>query len=218
MSFDPNTGMPVQPPKSGMSGCMKAFLAIGCLGVVFGALCCGGTVYFAKQSFQFNQDPVAAAAKGKELIEADFLDDFQAEGSMEISIPFVGPFISMVFYKGEDDSMVVIGELSAVFAQGKDKAEIEQQFRQGIEQQQAKQGKTNLKTLEEKAKTLKIRGKDAHFSFAHVQSTDPNKKGVEHWTVTGTFEGKGGPAFLMITLPYEDYTEDELAKMLEGIK
>ena len=215
MSYDPNAGFPPPPKKSG--GCMKVVLGIGCLGIVLGAICCGGVVYFSKQWFQFSQDSVVAAAAGKAIADVPFLDGYKAEGSMGLSIPFMGPMMSLAFYTNADaGATFMLGEFNATFAQGKGAEDFQREFRQGFNKDQKQDDFKATKTTD---RDVTVRGKPNPFKFTEGKYTAHDPNGVDAWQVSGSFEGKTGPAFLMWTVPKSEYaTIDELVEDLETIK
>ena len=49
-----------------------------------------------------------AAAVGKSICEADFLNDFKAK-SIKINIPFVGEMMTMVVYEKDDKTVTLVG-------------------------------------------------------------------------------------------------------------
>lgn len=212
MSIDPNTGLPATP-KKGMSGCMKAFLILGIVGVVLGVGCCGGFYFFGGGNpIKVNTDPAQAAKVGDTIFDGGLGEDFPAKTSVVISIPFVGPFMSMVIYGDEAaGEMVMVGQLDPKFTQGANKAQMEQQMRDAMSQQA---NKGNMTVLSTSTKPVTIRGKPTEAVISKVKTND----GKEGWMATASFEGKGGQAFLMVMVPANEYEEADVVEVIELVK
>lgn len=213
MSFDPQTGLPVQQRQSG--GCFKSCMTMGCIGVVLIVVCCGGFTWLASSSFQFQNDPQIATLVGQEIADGDLFDDFTATASIKVDLPIFGPVGKMAMYEGADKAMLMIGEVNANVAGAGGKEALEQKLREELQNNSSHK---DLQVVSQKTRELQINGKPASFSFEHAKSTSGDQKGTEVWMVTGSFEGKTGPAFVVLVVPYAKYTEEQLVSKLETIK
>jgi hypothetical protein len=96
--------------------------------------------------------------------------------------------------------------------QGADQAQMEQQLRQSMQQQNMGE---QLAIKESESRTVSVEGKDTDFLF----STATNLKDNSEWRqVTGAFPGKNGTAFINLQQPADKFDEDAVVQMLESIK
>ncbi len=154
MSFDPQTGLPVQQRQSG--GCFKSCMTMGCIGVVLIVVCCGGFTWMASSSFQFQNDPQIATLVGQEIAGGDLFDDFTATASIKVDLPIIGPVGKMAMYEGADKAMLMIGEVNANVAGAGGKEALEQKLREELQNNSSHK---DLQVVSQKTRELQINGK-----------------------------------------------------------
>jgi hypothetical protein len=94
----------------------------------------------------------------------------------------------------------------------------EQQMRQQMNQSLQQQGREqNFREIDFETRTYTIRGQECQVRIAKAEA----ENGTEVRQVTAVFQGKEGPAMLMLLMPEEDWAdggEAEFEQMLESMK
>jgi len=208
--FDP------PPEKQGMSGGCKILLVLGIVGGVFCLICCGGFgVMMYQFANMFSTDPNVVRSTTDEIAEIEIPADFQPEASMDMSFPFMGKLATMVIYtKKPDNGAVMLMAFGDAVSQG-DRENFRRQMNQSMQQQGVQSEEHNIQIEESNTKEFTIRGKPASFVFARGVNQDNGKRVLQ---VTGTFEGKTGPTMLMIVVDADQYTEEDVEKVIKSIK
>ena len=220
MSMDP--GSPYQspmggnnPPPASRSRGILLGLGIGC-GLLL-LLCCGGfagVTWWGKAKFKesTSEDPVVVRKVGAEIAEVPLPPDFEPRYSMNMTVPFTEVKIKGVVYNTKKDGFFVMGEFDAKMADAE-----RENFLQEMRRNVRMQGNANdkLEVLETKTVELKMRGKPASFKFGKAQNLETKEK---FWQLMGTFNGREGPAMIMMIVPLEQFSESQLKQMFEKTK
>lgn len=110
-------------------------------------------------------------------------------------------------------SMMVLAAVGQSFA-GQNDARLRQQLDQSL-RQQGMDDKEALVIENSYAKQYTIRGKLATFQITKGKGEKSHASRIE---VAGSFQGKVGPAMLMLNADAEKVSEEEVVQMLESIK
>jgi hypothetical protein len=196
-----------QPPRK--SNTAKILLIILAVVVIGAVLCCGGIGLF-----MYSNPPVKTTTSAAEITEKtnaiadiEILPGFNPVMAMDMNMYVMT--MQMAFYDGQGSGMLMIAQVQA--PQGGDQAQMQQQMRQSMQQQNMGEQLT-IKNSE--TKTVSIDGQDVDFLF----STATNAKDNSDWRqVTGAFPGKNGMAFMILQQPAEAFDEEEAVNMLESI-
>lgn len=206
MSINPNWPEE-KPKKAGMSTTAKVFLWLGGGFVVLGLLCCGVVGYFFYG--RFSQDPKVIAQRAQEMVDWSVPPEFTPVVYMNLM-----PIMSMAIYERQPpQGGLVLCEFGPSVA-GQDKKQLEAEMKTKL-REQGQQGAKDLQVEDEQTHTFTIRGKEVDFEFAKAKDAE---SGAEMWQVTGIFDGKAGPVFLMLQVPRDQYTEEQLKEMIGAIK
>ena len=189
-------------------------LGIGC-GVLL-LLCCGGfagITWWGRSKFEksTSSDPVVVRKTAAEIAEVPLPPNFEPKYSMDMTVPFSQVKIKGVVYGTKDNGFFMMGEFDAKMSDA-EREEFIKGFRGNFKMQDNNQ---KLDILESKTVDLTMRGKPASFKFAKAQNADTKQK---LWQIMGTFNGREGPAMIMLVVPLEQFSEDQLKEMLEGTK
>ena len=224
MSMDPNApyqapGMPGgAPQKSGGSKVLLG-LGIGC-GLVL-LLCCGiggFGVYMFKSAFTIQTTPAEVAATAQGITEMTPPEGFNPEGGVIFKNPFTGEKAAAFagFSGPGKKGVLIVAEVNQEMV-GADAEQIRAQAEQSLQQQGHQQGSQaqDLQMIGEPrdVKTT-IRGQEATFTIQRGKAPD----GAEYYQVQGTFQGKGGPGFLMGQFPADQIDEEKTEAFVKSIK
>ena len=214
----------IEPPvkkRGGGGNKLLMGLGIGC-GVVL--LICGGVLvaaYFYVQQWAENmasEDPVVIAQTTEAITEIDIPAQLAPRISMDMKIPFTNQrFMTMVAYGDEEGGprFLILAQFDKDFVDETNREEMASQVSESLEgQMDTEQNITlNEETAEEIQRT--IRDQPATFVIAQGTSDD---SGDELWHVTGVFEGKGGPVFMNFVAPTDQFTREEIDRLIESIR
>lgn len=199
------------PPKAGMSSGMKVFLilvaVLGCCCLV----CCGVGAFFIYSVVpKVSQNPAEINAAREEMVQITLPAGFEPGNMFKMDNMMFS--MTAVEYR----NAAIQGEIT--LAQFRVKVGNAKQQDEQMHQQLERQGFGNPKHLtntKSETKTVEVKGKDCNFTFR--QGTDPgtHKKMRE---ISGAFQGKQAPVFIMIQMDESAYKEDAIVKMLEAIK
>jgi hypothetical protein len=219
MSFEP----PQTPPewsqpvrKPGMSTGVKVLIILAIVFGVLAVLCCGGIaglVWWAKS--MVSNDSAVVVATTREITDIDIPAPLKPLAKVDVKITLSGQsMMVMVVYddKGSNSSLVLVSMGEAFGSQN------QKQMRQSIDQSLQQQGMGNREdTLvsQTSQKELTIRGEKAVFTIGQGKGANSQKPRIQ---VTGAFQGKKGPAMLILEADAEKIPEEEAIRMLESIK
>jgi hypothetical protein len=206
------------PPPAGMSGGMKACLIIICVVGCCCLLCCGGVIYLGYSFYpRISENPADIAATRDEIATIDIPAGLKPKGSFKIDNAFVS--MPGVVYEDPKHAVLLMGEIK----KSQWSEQLAPMMRERFEQQRTVEV-GRMENSKTETKTIKIKGKDCEFVFTTGEERDfgggdgkkPPKKSVHH-EIAGTFDGKDGPA--MIVINFDDtYKEADFVKMLENIR
>lgn len=203
---------PQQPPqaRSGMSSGTKVLLGLGVgCGLVL-LLCCGGFAgfsYYIARNFQQVTDPAQIGTIADGIVTIEVPDYLKPKMGLDGSIPFVGSVKLAVFGDDADHNTLVLTE----FVGGEGAAG--QQFDQAM-REAGHQGPQEVEVTDSEEFKTTINGQEATFIVG--QGKHHNDREV--WQATGAFEGKSGPARLVLQLDAEQHTKEELLEILHSMK
>jgi hypothetical protein len=199
------------PPKAGMSSGMKVFLILVAVLGTCCVVCCGVVGYFIYSVVpKVSQNPAEINAARDDMAQITLPAGFEPGNMFKMD----NMMFSMTAIEYRNPA--IQGEIT--LAQFRMKVGNAKQQDEQMHQQLERQGFGNPKHLtntKSETKTVEIKGKDCNFTFR--QGTDPgtHKKMRE---ISGAFQGKQAPVFLMIQMDESAYKEDAIVKMLEAIK
>jgi hypothetical protein len=200
-------------PKPGMSGGMKAFLIVL---AVLGAcclLCCGIGGYFIYSVAHGITQSVAPAVVNA---ARDEIGTITLPAGFEPVHMFKMDNMFMLMTAVEYHNPAIHGQISLAEMKlkvGGSPQQSQAQMRQQLEQQGFGKRKL-LDNSKSERKTIKIKGRECQFDF--TEGVDPIDK-KKFRQVSGVFDGKNGPAFIMIEMDDSAYKENAIVNMLETI-
>ena len=213
----------IEPVRQGMSDSNKVLvgLGIGC-GIVL-LLCCGGLVgtgFFVTQWAEesFSDDPAVVVQTTAEITDVEIPQGFEPAVSVDMKIPFSDQrFMTMVMYgqEDEDQGMLVLAQFNEELFDEANREQMAEQVMRSIEEQG--QFQENITLDEEGTEEIRrtIREQPAEFVIARGKDEESD---VEFWYVTGTFEGKGGPVFIIFVAPTDKVSREEIMQLIESIR
>jgi hypothetical protein len=213
MSTDPGSpyqsplGGSIPPPPRRGRGTLLA-LGLGCGTMLL--LCCGGIggIFFLVWSSS-SSEPADVRRVAAEIADVPLPAEFEPQGSIDMPVSFFGAKMKGVLYETKKKSAFVMAEFSAKLSEAE-----RENFFETI-RMRLHTADDKLDILETKTVDFTMRGEPASFKFAKVQNVDTKQK---FWRAAGTFEGKGGPAMVMMMVPLEDYNEAQLKQIFENTK
>lgn len=197
-------GPPPQPPSG--SGKIWMGLGIGC-GVVL-LLCCGiGGFIFYKFRNVATTDPVKVRETSDSIALLNLPPEFQPLMAINFFV------FKMAMWQGAGgNAMCMLMEFSPDAAQG----QTEEQMLAQMEQQLQSQGQgQQVQVVTSEEVQVTIRGEERTFQFNRGTAQNTNQ---EVWQVMGSFQGNVGPAIVMFIAPTDQYEEDDIIEILEGIE
>lgn len=202
-----------QPGQKGCSkGCMWGLAGCGCLTLLVAVGVIAGAMWLANFATKaYSDDPVKVKATAESIADLTPPEGFEPKARFDI---FLGKMV--VYITKDQGSMLMVMEIEKAWL-GNDpqqQKQIEQQLKQGLQNQQNQGGNKDLQIVKSETKELKIRGETSKVIFAEGKDSS----GKEFEQISGTFSGKGGPATFIMHIPKEKYKEEEVVKFLEGIK
>jgi len=204
------------PKKKGLScGCM-VLIFLGILFVLVALVCCGGVIwaaYYFRNAV--SEDPKVIAEVAGRIAQLDIPEGLKPGASFNITNPFNGePVMVWVVYIDEGtQSMLVLGSLGGPFA-GQNEDEVWKEIQNSLRQQGLQQ-EHNVRHWQRHEKEIVVRGQPIPFFFATGQDEDSQAQLIE---VTGTFQGKEGPAMFLFIGDAEKYDETTIVKVIESIR
>lgn len=190
-------------------------IGIGCGLVVL--LCCGVGGIFAWRTYSwganmFSDDPAVIAEVSSSIADLDIPAEFSPKISMNMKIPFTEYSMLMAMYGHDSD------EHSALILMQTDMpGQSSEQMVAQMEGQMAQQGEkqASVQVQETTTEEVTIKGEPRNFTFGKgtVEGSE-----AQYWQVSGGFTGKKGEAIIMMVVPADDYTKEELIAVIESIR
>lgn len=195
------------PPKS-KSNVAKILLIVLAVFVIGAVLCCGGAalIGWLAEPIKTTQNADEVVAQTAEIVAIDVPDEFHPAIAIDMNMFVVQ--MQMAFFEAPGRGVLMIAQAQG---QGANEAQMEQQLRQNMQQQNLGEPVTVQET---QTKPISIDGQDVIFQFSTATS---NNDGSEWKQVSGAFAGKNGTAFLMLQQPTESFDEAQVTSMLESI-
>ena len=225
MSMDPNA--PYQAPgmsggapqKSGGSKVLLG-LGIGC-GLVL-LLCCGiggFGVYMFKSAFTIQTTPAEVAATGQSITDMQPPEGLTPVMGMSIKNPMNGQKImTMATYGGPNQKgILIVAEFDQQMV-GANPEQMRLQLEQSMQQQGQQHGNQGPQQLQMSGEPREVKTtvRDQETTFTIQKGKAPD--GTEYYQVQGTFQGKGGPGFLMGQFPADQIDEEKTEAFVKSIK
>jgi hypothetical protein len=181
-------------------------------------LCCGGFAGVAwygqaKVKESISEDPVVIRRIAAEIAEVPLPAGFEPKYSLDLVVPLFAVTIKGVIYNTKQNGFFLMGEIDAEMSDA-EREKFVQQMRGNVNMQ-GSNAHEKLDILESKTVDFTMRGKPASFKFAKAQNQDTKAK---LWQIMGTFQGKEGPAMIMLIVPLEQFSEEQIKQMLEKTK
>jgi len=154
-----------------------------------------------------SQDPVVVQKTADEITEITPPSGYDPLFSFNM-------VMKMAAFGQEDQETPRILMLMAFPAGSANEQQMRQQMNQSLQQQG---GQHNLEEIESETRTYTIRGEECQVQVAKAKG----QNGIEVRQITAVFQGKEGPAMLMLIMPEEEWSsggEQEFEKMLESMK
>ncbi len=211
---------PQQPSGCGCGGCLGKFLIL--LGAVFLLMivvCCGGG-YFVFDSFKKSstQQPAEVRAISDEIAPMNVPAPLEPKGGGRYKLPIFGPLGEGAIYAAPDKKAVlIVASFSDAFG-----PQFKDQMMKNLEAAPNQQRPANENDeLNEELKDVKtttvertIRGEKAEFHISEGIGVRHGKKKIK---VNGAFQGKTGPALLVIMADEETLSRKEVDDIIQSI-
>ncbi len=205
-------------PGMGTGGKVLLGLGLGC-GLLM-LLCCG---FFGISGYWFSQalvksissDPVAIRDLTDSIVSMEIPAGLEPQFSMDLHIPIVGQIAMVVWTSGAVSEESTSGSgllISQMDNPAVNREDLRKQFESEFRETQ-NGGLEEIRLEKSEAIDLTINGALAQFTFG----SGKRKDGVEVWQVTGSFDGKGGPAMLLMQLVTDSYTEEQVRATVQSM-
>lgn len=198
-------------PPQGTSKTVKVLLIVLGMMVLGTMFCCclAGLIGWFAEPIKMTDKPEEVVARTDAIVEIDLPDNFTPAIAIDMNMLVVQ--MQMVFYETPGRGVMMIAQAQGEGANQANPAQMEQQFRQSMRQQNLGEALTIQDT---ETRTITIDGKEVDFEFATATS---NQDGSEWKQVSGSFPGKNGTAFLMLQQPSTSFDENEATRILDSI-
>ena len=206
---DPNVERPAVKQKSS-GGCWSVVLIVGGLGLFVMLLCCGigGWMVYSLMP-KLTSNPAEVAEIGKQVIDLQIPDDFQADTAMTID-NFAMTMRMANFRQKDNKGTLLLGDFQLKFGNPDQKLDIQQKR----DQNNSKDG-LKLEMGDSQVREFEVRGKQVPFRFSDAVDQDTKTK---FRVVEGDLEGPKGGAFIKLIIESEAYDDDAVVKMIESIR
>ena len=202
------------PPKQGMSGATKLLLILGGLGGVLALVCCGSVIFFGfwAQGL-FSTDPAVVRERAGEIAKVDV----PAEITPVFAFKVPTLFDAARFNNSDSGAEVIIAQRGAnagPMSKSDFAMQVEMQFTAQAPQTPGhplEPVSIDPATTRQIAPT--VRGAPATFDLS-----EGSKRGADFWHANGEFTGVNGQVWLRMDLPKEQFTEEQIVELLEGIQ
>jgi hypothetical protein len=205
--------------KPGMSSGAKLLLILGILFLLCALVCCGGIAIVGYQASAYMEDavsadPVTIEQRRAELLDMSVPEGFAPEVSVDMKVPMTDSrLMTIVTYQsGPGNSLVLVGVGDMLSDMPKE--QMEQEIENSLQQQGIGQPTpgTEWNTAD---KEFEIGGKPTKFIYRTAKNEDGEPT---QFHVTGTVDGKRGPALVIISANAETLSEEEIDQVIESIK
>jgi hypothetical protein len=220
---------PPQPSGCGCGGCLgKFFILLGLAFFLILAVCCGGGYYFVQSiKNSTTQQPVEVQAISDEITSMRIPNPPLAPtAGGRYKLPFIGPLGEGAIFsssalgnagKNKPSAILIVGSFSDAFG-----PQFKQQLMQGLESGSHPQNANenddlneDLKNPKESIVDLTIRGEAARFHITEGTGVRSGKKKIK---VNGTFQGKNGPAILIIMADQATLSREQVDDIIKSIE
>ncbi len=206
-----------EAPRPGMSGTAKLFLGLGIGCGVLVLLCCGGFVatfyYFGRSAANsVTKDPAKIREITDKIVAITVPDSLPPATAMEWNLPLFN-FTVMTFAQyGDEHGPNLLGLVQ--FNENFDEKQMRTQWRDSMSQN-GRQGFEEIEIEKSERVEQDVNGEPAAFTLAEGQVAHSDDK---VWQVTGSFHGKGGPAFLHMKVKADDFTKEQVLEIIHSMK
>ena len=215
----PQDGYPPQQPRSGCGGCLGKFLILlGVIFLLFIAICCGG-FFYVKSSF--TDQPAEAQEICDEIATLRLPELLDPVGGGRLNIPLVGTLIAegAVYSDKEHKNVLIVGSFGEALGQGFQDQLLESldsgQFQQKIADKDKNDKREKLRDEKTSRMERTIRDRKAVFEITEGVGVTSNQQKIR---VQGHFQGKTGPAILIIEAEEETLPKEDIQKIIESIE
>lgn len=213
------------PPRTGMTGTGKVLLfgGIGCVVVLL--LCCGAFGVFAVMGVRMVANAQVTDEQELRDLTADIVtikvpDQLKPRIGINMRVPIFGmQMVSGAIYSDKvidehsgddfsDSNVLILGQMGQAFADNPDmKRQLDEFSRRG-----------EVDDFHEKeVDSLDILVNDEPATFM-VRKGTQGEGGPERWIVTGSFQGKGGPAVFFLSVKADEFSKDQVLEIITSMK
>ena len=216
---------PPQPSGCGCGGCLgKFFILLGVAVFLMLAVCCGGGYYVVQNlKNSTTQQPGDVQAISDEIVSMRIPQPpLEAKGGGRYKLPFVGPvgegavFIADSGNGTKPTAMLIVASFCDAFG-----PQFKEHLMQGLESGSNQQKPSENDDLNEELKNPKdstidrmISGEKARF---HISEGTGVKSGKKKIKVNAAFQGKTGPALLMIMADESTLSRKQVEDIIKSI-
>ncbi len=190
--------------RRGMSGCLKAFLILGGLGIAAMLACCVGSWVYMSRALVMEPPQVRDVAN--EILEWPFNEAMQGKVAARF---FFARFAMM----GDADKgflMVADSKYADAENMGRD---LEGRFEGQMQTDEDLLEDTEL--IEAGKREVLVKGETISLQFNRTRGQDSGK---DYWEVVGVVPGKENPTFVMLKVLDEAFGEEEILRNFENIR
>ena len=213
----PQVGYPPPQPRSGCGGCLGKFLILlGVIFAIFVALCCGG-IYYMKSSVSTQPKDVRTITD--EIVAIEIPPTLEPAGGGRFQVPLLGKSLGQgaAYADKNKTSLLIVGSFGGVFGE-----KFKQQFIEAMQSGQFEQQRADKNDKREELKDVKksrvdrtINGEKAIFDIEQGVGVKSHKAKIR---VQGFFEGKTGPAILVIETDADALPEERVMGIIDSMK
>jgi hypothetical protein len=190
--------------RRGMSGCAKAFLILGALGIAALLACCVGGWFYMRSAIVTDATEVRSVAD--DIVDWDFNGELEGRFAARF-------FFARVAILGERDKGIVM-VVDSQFADARDMGRrMDEQFEGQMQTDDELTEETEV--IEEGSREVTIKGETVQLQFNKTQGVDSGKI---YWEVVGVVPGTEHSAFVFVKVLEETYSEEEVLRRFEGIR
>lgn len=190
--------------RRGMSGCTKAFLIIGGLGIAACLACCVGGWFYIRSAVV--TDPAEVKQMADQIVDWEFNEELNGKFGMNMIVARVAvmgdPAVGMMllvdskYADPEDMSKEIEGQFETEF-NSDDNSFMEE-----------------TDVIERGDRDIEIQGQTYNIQFNKSRG---KTSGKEYWQVLAVIPGKAHPAFIMLEVLAENYDEEEIIRRFESL-
>jgi hypothetical protein len=204
--------------RPGMSGTAKWLLGLGIGCGVVVLLCCGvfgGGAFWMVRTAQrsISEDPATIRRLTDEIVTIDIPESLPPRTCMDFNIPFWNTKVMTWVAYGEESGGN--GLFLAQFGQGLvDEDSMTTQWRESM-RQSGQRDWDDVEIEQTENHEVEINGSATTFRVAKGHES---KSKEEVWQLTGSFQGKGGPALMVLKLHGSQFTKQQVLAILDSMK